>query len=97
MSSKQHLSQPTILPAVTNTATLDYRTETDKIDETRQFVQRALLDFGLLDAFEHRSVGKREGCLRWIAAAPDRSEEEDRVSHLLDALASGRPLGPQRR
>ena len=94
MSKTHDLDQPTSLPVVTSTVTLNQRVETDRIDETRRFVERALLDFGLLDEFEHQSVLKRTECLRWIADASDRSEEEDRVSRLLDALASGGPLVP---
>jgi hypothetical protein len=70
------------------------RAETGQVDETHHFVERALLDFGLLDTFGHRSDRERAECLRWIASAQDGDEEEDRVSCLLDALASGGPLVP---
>ena len=67
---------------------------TRQIDETRNFVDRALRDFGLLEAFECRPPRERAECLRWIAASSDSCEEEDRVSCLLDALSAGDPLVP---
>jgi hypothetical protein len=56
------------------------------------FVQRALLDFGLSEAYELRSARERVGCLLWIALAGETDEVDLRVSALLDALDSGSPL-----
>jgi hypothetical protein len=67
-----------------------------QIGESRSFVERALLDFGLLEAFEYRPARERAQCLIWIAASSDSSELEDRVSWLLDALSSGEPLVPHK-
>jgi pyridoxamine 5'-phosphate oxidase family protein len=64
---------------------------TRQIDETRNFVDRALRDFGLLEAFECRPPRERAECLRWIAASSDSCEEEDRVSCLLRCARGGRP------
>ena len=93
------MSETTITSAVNlmplweraNTGTVGSQPETG---ETRHFVERALIDFGLLEAFEHRSLQQRANCLQWIAAASEPTEQEDRVSRLLDALADGGPLGP---
>jgi DNA-binding MarR family transcriptional regulator len=59
---------------------------------SRQFVERALLDFGLMNAFESRPAPERERCLRWIANAEEEREEERRVSRVLDDLVHSRPL-----
>jgi DNA-binding MarR family transcriptional regulator len=66
------------------------------LNQSRQFVERALQDFGLIEAFESRPSLERERCLRWIAAAEGEREEERRVSRVLDDLSSGRAL-PQGR
>jgi len=63
-------------------------------EETRRFVERALLDFELMDAFRFRPREERVQCLHWIADAADSRVEEDRVSYLLDASAHGEPLVP---
>jgi hypothetical protein len=65
---------------------------TGQIDETRGFVEQALLDFGLQEEFKARPLREQHECLSWIAGSPDSSEEENRVSYLLDALASGDSL-----
>jgi hypothetical protein len=65
-----------------------------QIGKSRSFVERALLDFDLQEAFQYRPARERAQCLIWIAASSDASEVEDRVSWLLDALASGEPLVP---
>ena len=67
---------------------------TRQIDVTRDLVERALIDFGLREAFECRPRRERAECLRWIAASSDGGEEGDRVCSLLDALASGGRLVP---
>ncbi|MPZ50853.1 MAG: hypothetical protein GEU75_16405 [Dehalococcoidia bacterium] len=61
-------------------------------DATRDFVERALLDFGLQAEFQSRQLREQDECLSWIAGSPDNCEEENRVSYLLDALAHGDPL-----
>jgi hypothetical protein len=66
----------------------------NQVDATLQFIDRALTDFGLLEAFEHRPPGERAECLRWISASVDSRERDDRVSWLLDALAAGTALVP---
>jgi len=68
---------------------------TGQFDATRGFVERALRDFGLMEAFEERPPEERAACLLWIAASTDSHEEEDRVSRMLDALAGGGPLVPR--
>jgi len=60
-----------------------------------RLVERALRDFGLMEAFEERPLEERAACLLWIAASTDSDEEEDRVSRMLDALAGGGPLVPR--
>ena len=60
--------------------------------EVRGFIRRALEDFMLLEAFERREPCEQAACLAWIADAADGSEEEARVSELLDCLEYGRPL-----
>lgn len=58
----------------------------------RDFFERALTDFGLLEAFQRWPVREKSACLAWIEASVDGGEEEERVSRLLDALANGRLL-----
>jgi len=65
---------------------------TGQIDETCGFVERALLDFGLQEAFKARPQREQDESLSWIAGSPDTGEEENRVSYLLDALAHGNSL-----
>ena len=67
---------------------------TVSFEESQRFVERALLDFGLMDAFRFRPGEERVKCLHWIADAADSRVEEDRVSYLLDALAHGEALMP---
>jgi hypothetical protein len=67
---------------------------TRQIGETPRFLERALVDFGLWEAFEGRPPRERSEYLRWLAASLDSDEQEDRVSHLLDALAAGDSLMP---
>jgi DNA-binding MarR family transcriptional regulator len=64
----------------------------ERLHESRQFVDRALQDFGLMEAFESCSPQERDGCLRWIASAAGEREEEKRVSRLLDDLSQNRTL-----
>jgi hypothetical protein len=64
-----------------------------RFEEAKMFVERALIDFALLDEFETRPATERTASLRWIAEACDDETEEDRVSQLLDALDAGTPLG----
>jgi hypothetical protein len=63
-----------------------------RFQETTEFVDHALLDFGLKDQFESRSAEERAKCLRWVDAAVGERAQEARVSQLLDGLASGEPL-----
>ena len=58
------------------------------------FVERALIDFALEEAFEARPAAERAACLHWISGAFCRDEEDSRVSELLDALDAGKPLPP---
>ena len=60
--------------------------------KARQFAERALIDFALLDAFEARPEPEREACLRWIALAASMGEQESRVTRMLGELVSGNPL-----
>jgi hypothetical protein len=60
------------------------------------FVERALLDFGLMDEFEARTRGERDECMRWIEAATSERAQEARVTRLLDDLALRRPLARPR-
>ena len=64
----------------------------DRFQETSGFVQRALRDFGLLDAFESQPDEDQAACMRWADAAVDDRDQEARVSQLLDFLARGLPL-----
>ena len=57
-----------------------------------EFVERALIDFGLLDAFLARPDAERAGCVRWLDEATDSLDEEERVSRLLDCLDAGEDL-----
>jgi hypothetical protein len=67
-----------------------------RFQETTGFVERALIDFGLMEAFESRSPFEQAECLQWIAAAIRPKEQDHRVSVLLDDLARGAPLAPSR-
>jgi hypothetical protein len=67
-----------------------------RVQETIRFVERALIDFGLMDAFESRSPYEQAECLQRIAAAVRPKEQDHRVSVLLDDLARGAPLAPSR-
>jgi len=87
-------SARTSLQGVAGTATSQPLSRPGPISETRRFVERALLDFELSEAFARRSCRERAAFLEWIAAASDASEMEDRVSCLLDALDCGGPLVP---
>ena len=60
---------------------------TPEQQEVTQFVERALLDFGLMEAFESRPSDERAEYLRWIGAASGERAQEVRVSRLLDDLA----------
>jgi hypothetical protein len=62
-------------------------TTTHEISATRHFVERALIDFELDDAFKNRPEPEQTQWLNWIASAPTEKAEEYRVSLLLDALA----------
>ena len=64
----------------------------ERLDQSRQFVERALRDFGLTDAFESRPQMERERCLRWVATADGEREEERRVSRVLNDLSLDRAL-----
>jgi hypothetical protein len=70
----------------------EYTIRARRFHESRQFAERALRDFGLMDAFESRPPKERERCLRWIAGAAGEREEEDRVSRVLDSLAFEKAL-----
>ncbi|HEU0073071.1 MAG TPA: hypothetical protein VFS30_03600, partial [Dehalococcoidia bacterium] len=61
-----------------------------RLRESRQFVERALQDFGLMETFESRSPQERARCLQWIASAAGEHDEEERVSRLLDDLSNNR-------
>ncbi len=67
-------------------------TTTHEISATKHFVERALIDFELQDAFRDRPPKEQEQWLRWIAAAPNERAEEYRVSFLLDALYRKAPI-----
>jgi hypothetical protein len=60
--------------------------------EAMQFAERALLDFGLEDAFRMRSPQERDQCLDWLIDAATPQEEEERVSCILDCLWFAAPL-----
>ncbi len=62
-------------------------TTTHEISATKHFVERALLDFELDEAFKNRPAPEQAQWLSWIASAPSEKAEEYRVSLLLDALA----------
>jgi DNA-binding MarR family transcriptional regulator len=67
-------------------------TAAGRLKQSGQFVDRALRDFGVLDAFESRTPREREGCLQWVAEAAEEREEERRVSRLVDDLSNNRAL-----
>jgi hypothetical protein len=62
-------------------------TTTPEISATRHFVERALIDFELDEAFRKRPPSEQTQWLTWISSAPGEKAEEYRVSLLLDALA----------
>ena len=70
----------------------EFITVADRLQETSGFVQRALRDFGLLEAFEAHTDEDQAACVRWVDAAIDDRDQEARVSQLLDFLAHGLPL-----
>jgi hypothetical protein len=57
-------------------------------------MERALADFALTEAYALRSPWERSRCVDWVEASADTTEEEDRVSQVLDALWFNRPLPP---
>ena len=72
--------------------TTDRATTRERLEATKAFVERALIDFELGDAFRARPRKERESCLRWIDAALGERAQEERVSEVLDCLAFGGPL-----
>lgn len=62
-----------------------------------EFVERALIDFDLLDAFLARDEEEREAFERWFEGAESSRAEEERVSQLLDCLDAGLQLPPYNR
>lgn len=60
----------------------------------QRFLERALADFALTEAYALRSHLERSRCAEWVEASAGATEEEDRVSRLLDALWFDRPLPP---
>jgi hypothetical protein len=71
-------------------ATASRRSKTAR--EVRLFAERALVDFGLMEAYQSREASEREECLRWLQASRGDVEEERRVSLLLDSLWERAPL-----
>ena len=67
-------------------------TSTSRLEESRQFVERALRDFGQEEAFQSRTPLEREPCLQWIGQAAGEDEEERRVSRLVNDLSYNGPL-----
>ena len=74
------------------TMTTERATAKRRLQQTSEFVERALRDFGLWEDFESRSGKEREACLQWIDAAVGERAQEDRVSEMLDCLAFGQAL-----
>lgn len=72
--------------------TTERATSRRRFQKTSEFVERALKDFELFDAFLSRSIEERTSCLKWIDAAVGETAQEDRVSDMLDCLAFGREL-----
>jgi hypothetical protein len=72
--------------------TTERATTRERLEETKAFVERALVDFELSDAFRARSRKERESCIRWVDAALGERAQEERVSEVLDCLVFGRPL-----
>lgn len=64
----------------------------ERFNESHLFLERALMDFGLMDAFDSRPRVERQRCMEWIAAAGEDREEEKRVSRVLGALSRGKAL-----
>jgi hypothetical protein len=60
--------------------------------EGREFAYRALMDFGLMEAFEARSPIEREASLAWLDRASSMAEQERGVTKLLRLLGQGSPL-----
>ena len=71
-----------------------YNTTAGEARSAERFMERALTDFALTEAYALRSARERDSCVAWVEASESTSEEEDRVSQLLDALWFDRPLPP---
>lgn len=67
-------------------------TRNRSLDPTSSFLERALIDFELLESFYSRPWAERDACVRWIDAALDERAQEEQVSQVLDSLAFGWPL-----
>ena len=50
-------------------------------------VEEALVDFGLVGAFQTRSADQREGYISWIASAERQETKHERIAVMLDELA----------
>ena len=72
--------------------TSERATTKERMDDTKAFVERALIDFELNEAFWARPSRERDACLRWVDAALGERAQEERVSEVLDCLAFGRAL-----
>ena len=72
--------------------TTERATARQRLQITTEFVERALLDFELWEAFQARAQEERDACLAWVDAALGERAQEERVSEVLDCLALQRPL-----
>ena len=53
------------------------------------FIHRALLKHGLLEAYQHRPAYQRNDYIGWITRAKQEATREKRLKQMLDELATG--------
>jgi uncharacterized protein YdeI (YjbR/CyaY-like superfamily) len=59
------------------------------LNEMPDFVRDALLERGLMDAYEGRPPYQRNDYLGWITHAKRQETREKRLAHMLDELENG--------
>jgi uncharacterized protein YdeI (YjbR/CyaY-like superfamily) len=59
------------------------------LNEMPDFVRRALLERGLMDAYDRRPPYQRNDYLGWIARAKRQETKRKRLAQMLDELEAG--------
>jgi hypothetical protein len=61
--------------------------DSDGLSLMESDVEEALVNFGLIGAFESCSIGQRQRYASWIASAQRRETRDERIALMLDELA----------